>query len=208
MARVNAQEYFEQQALADDIKNELVKLAPKMWGCTQAQAYDLAEFRFNDFQFGDDGKLTHRATGLHAEHPQVLDYLQANSPHLVAVRPADVSVSDRAWLEGNLKARGEIVRRVGLEAATAEAQRYGLKDIADVKTKGVRPSDVDVPDNKEKKPTNPWAVAPENVDPATGRYSPAAISRQAHVVKALGIQKAAQIAGAVGSKIGDVRPRT
>jgi hypothetical protein len=207
MARVNAQEYFEERALADEIKSELVELAPKLWGCTDAQALDLAEFRFNDFQIGDDGKLTHRGTGLHAEHPQVLDYLQANSPHLVAARPADVSVSDRAWLEGNLKARGEIVRRIGLEAANAEAQRYGLKDIADVKSKGERPSDVQAPP-KEKAPTNPWARDGKNLDPATGKYSPAAITRQAALVKGLGIQKAAAIAAAVGSKIGDTKPRT
>jgi hypothetical protein len=206
MARVNAQEYFEERALADEIKNELVELAPKLWGCTDAQALDLAEFRFNDFQIGDDGKLAHRATGLHIEHPQVLDYLQANSPHLVASRPADVSVSDRAWLEGNLAARGQIVKRIGVAAAEAEAARYGLKGLADM-SKGVRPSDVKAPD-KEKKQTNPWARDGKNLDPATGKYSPAAITRQAALVKGLGIQKAAAIAAAVGSKIGDTKPRT
>jgi hypothetical protein len=54
---------------------------------------------------------------------------------------------------------------------------------------------------------NPWAATPENCDPRTGRYREGAINRQMSCVRAMGPERAAEIAAAadgVGAKLGDL----
>jgi hypothetical protein len=205
MPLVDAKEFFAKQLIADEIKSYLIETAPKAYGCTPQQANDLAELHFNEFRVSDDGKIIHSKTGLYADHPHVLEFFQKNAPHLVAQRPADVSMSDRAWLEGDLTARGILVKRMGAAAAEAEAKRYGLSSLTDMRTKGARPKDVEPP-KKTAKTVNPWANDPANVIPTTGKFSPDAITRQAALIKSIGAGKAAEIAAAAKSKIGATAP--
>jgi hypothetical protein len=93
-----------------------------------------------------------------------------------------------------LKARGELVKEVGQRRFEQILAEYGcdarnLKPAANP-TGEAAPAKVDPADRKN----NPWHRGAWN------------ITRQGQIVKAMGPEKAAQIAAAVGCKLGDVRP--
>ncbi len=51
---------------------------------------------------------------------------------------------------------------------------------------------------------NPWEPSPENCDQRTGRYHAGAVDRQMSCVRALGPEKAAEIASKVGAALGQI----
>jgi hypothetical protein len=123
--------------------------------------------------------------------------LQKEKEHLLP-RKIDSSLADRAFIDGNMTARGQLVRELGELEATRIAKSYGLSGIGDTRRARAALTD-DVKRNGDSK--NPWANIPENTD-ERGRYTARALTRQAQLVKA-NLTGAAEIAAAVGSKIGD-----
>jgi hypothetical protein len=126
--------------------------------------------------------------------------MQAEKPHLLPPQ-AGAGLADRAFIDGNLSARGQLVREIGEVAAHKAALSYGLSGIGD--TRRARAAQTD--EIKRGGANNPWADTPQNVD-RNGRYTAAAIGRQAALVKA-NEKGAAEIAAAVGNKIGDTMPK-
>jgi hypothetical protein len=126
--------------------------------------------------------------------------MQAEKPHLLP-RAFESSLADRAFIDGNLSARGQLIREVGEVAAHKIALSYGLSGIGD--TRRARAAQTD--EIKKGNANNPWADTPQNCD-RNGRYTANAIGRQAALVKA-NEKGAAEIAAAVGNKIGDTQPK-
>jgi len=118
-------------------------------------------------------------------------------PHLLP-RAYSSSTADRAFIDGNLRARGELIGELGELEANRLAKTYGLTGIGDTRRARTAQTD-DVKRGGESR--NPWADSPQNTD-ERGRYTAAAIGRQAALVRA-NEKGAAEIAAAVGSKIGD-----
>ena len=126
--------------------------------------------------------------------------MQKEKPHLLP-RQFESSLADRAFIDGNLRARGELVAQVGELEAARITKSYGLNGVGD--TRRARAAQTD--EIKRGGANNPWSDSPQNVD-RTGRYTAAAIGRQAALVKA-NEKGAAEIAAAVGNKIGDTQPK-
>jgi hypothetical protein len=125
--------------------------------------------------------------------------MQAEKPHLLP-RAFEASLADRAFLDGNLSARGQLIREVGEVQAHKIALSYGLTGVGD--TKRARAAHTD--EIKRGGENNPWSDHPSNLD-RNGRYTANAIGRQAALVK-INETAAAEIAAAVGNKIGDTKP--
>lgn len=123
--------------------------------------------------------------------------LQKEKEHLLP-RKTDSSLADRAFIDGNMTARGQLVRELGELEAARIAKSYGLSGIGDTRRAHAALTD----DVKRGNANNPWANTPANTD-AKGRYTANALTRQAQLVKA-NLTGAAEIAAAVGSKIGDI----
>jgi len=126
--------------------------------------------------------------------------MQAEKPHLLP-RQFESSLADRAFIDGNLSARAQLIREVGELEAARIAKSYGLNGVGD--TRRARAAHTD--EIKRGGANNPWSDTPQNVD-ARGRYTANAIGRQAALVKA-NEKGAAEIAAAVGNKIGDTQPK-
>lgn len=109
--------------------------------------------------------------------------------HLFATAvPADLEA--RAFGENNITARAQLYKQLGpVEYAEREAkwQAAGFKP-------GKRPKGNGEDKSKDKPRDNPWMAGQWNV------------TRQAHIVRAMGIEKANQIAAAAGSFVGATRP--
>jgi hypothetical protein len=98
---------------------------------------------------------------------------------------------------GNVQARGDFLRLYGDKDTDAAARECGLDGMHDWKTKGKVPAadDADKDKGKDKsKSPNPWSRQHWN------------ITAQGNLVRAIGIEKAAQIAKAAGSRIGATKP--
>jgi hypothetical protein len=138
-----------------------------------------------------------------SSHDIPLDNLSAfkrtmadEKPHLLP-RAFESSLADRAFIDGNMTARGELIKQVGELEATRIAKTYGLTGVGDTRRAHAAQTD----DAKRDSGKNPWAFSPQNTD-ERGRYNASALTRQAALVKA-NLTGAAEIAAAVGSKIGD-----
>jgi hypothetical protein len=126
--------------------------------------------------------------------------MQDEKPHLLP-RAFESSLADRAFIDGSLAARGELIKQVGELEANRIAKTYGLTGLGD--TRRARAAQTD--DVKRDSGKNPWAFSPQNTDEG-GRYTANALTRQAALVKA-NLTGAAEIAAAVGSKVGDTHAK-
>ena len=141
---------------------------------------------------GDDCVL--KETGEPIESDKSKAWLEKNKPHLMPAK-FERSLADRAFADNNMTARTELLRQVGKPEADRIAQQYGLRDVADSR-RGTPPADVE---GKKKIGTashkgNPFHASNWNV------------SAQGKLLRAVGAEKCAAIAAAVGSKIGATRP--
>jgi hypothetical protein len=127
--------------------------------------------------------------------------MQAEKPHLLP-RQFESSLADRAFIDGSLKARGELIAQVGELEAARIAKSYGLNGVGD--TKRARAAQTD--EIKRGGANNPWSDAPGNLDRTGRHYNANAIGRQAALVRA-NEKGAAEIAAAVGNRIGDTGPK-
>lgn len=121
-------------------------------------------------------------------------------PHLLP-RAFESSLADRAFIDGNITARGQLVQELGELEANRIAKTYGLTGVGD--TRRARAAHTD--DVKRDSGKNPWAFSLQNTDDK-GRYTANALTRQAALVKA-NLVGAAEIAAAVGSKVGDTHAK-
>jgi len=126
--------------------------------------------------------------------------MQDEKPHLLP-RAFESGLADRAFIDGNLRARQELLAQVGELEATRIAKTYGLTGLGD--TRRARAAQTD--DIKRDSGKNPWAFSPQNTDDK-GRYTANALTRQAALVKA-NLQGAAEIAAAIGARVGDTHAR-
>jgi hypothetical protein len=184
-----------EEALAPfDIEGQLYKIATEQWGSTHAQAEDFSKLHRDKFSLVN-GIAVHAATGKPIDDPEVLKYVSEAWPHLIPP-PFEVPLADRAFLENDMTARSRLVREIGPGAALDVAKRYGHETLHS-RAKGTRPTNLEAP--AEDKPkvshaSNPFHKSNWNV------------TAQAKLLRAVGTEKCAAIARAVGSTIGATRP--
>ena len=100
-----------------------------------------------------------------------------------------------AFVDGNVTARGQLSKTMPLAELDALAQSYGLKNAHDF-SRGKAPTGADADGDKKNggAKDNPWRASNWNV------------TRQAQLVKSLGLEAAARIAAAAGCTIGSTKP--
>lgn len=146
---------------------------------------------FESYKFGRD------------EIAKYIDECKTTKPHRFAVQSNDDALlfNQAFGAAPNLTAQTRVVKQFGLERAKEVAAMFGTS-LGSAKPgtapDGMKPA---TPAGGER---NPWSS--QYADPKTGRYSARAITLQANLVKAIGFQKASEIARAAGARIGDVRP--
>lgn len=132
-------------------------------------------------------------TGAPLESEKSMAWLRANKGHLL---PADTADADAAFVgRGNKTVAARLIRDLGKAEADRIAQTYGKRDALDNKP-GVAPQreQKDASGKPADHSKNPWSRAGWNV------------TKQGAIVKSLGVEKASQMARAVQSHIGAVRP--
>lgn len=165
----------------------------KAQGSTDAQRSDaIAVLTKQCEMVGDVVMLKATAEALDSEAS--LAWLQTNKPHLlppIYERP----LADRAFVDGNLSARGALVKQVGMTEANKIAESYGLRSAIDPR-RGKAPAE---PEGKKKN---------GNADHSKNPFHASAwnISKQGALLRAVGVEKCAGIAASVGSRIGATRP--
>lgn len=177
-------------------KEQAIKDALKACGSTDAQADDGAIILAGRVSVGNHGEYLLGAVPLDnvTEFKTVVAELK---PHLLPASANDLAV--KAFVDGNMTSRTQLVREVGLEEANRLAKAHGLGSVHD-------PRRARTPSAEQKeRANNPWSDHPNNVD-ERGRYTANALTRQAALVKA-NLSGAAEIAKAVGSKIGDTHAK-
>jgi hypothetical protein len=166
----------------------------KAEGSTDAQRADAIAVLTKQCEMVGD-VVTLKATGEALDTEASRAWLQTNKPHLlppIYERP----LADRAFIDGNGMARNALVKQIGKAEADKIAQRYGLRSAHDTR-RGNAPTE---PEGKKKTGNgaehrnNPFHKSNWN------------ISAQGKLLRAVGPEKCAAIANAVGSKIGDTRP--
>jgi hypothetical protein len=181
------------RVMAIDIETGLDEFF-KAQGSSDAQRADaIAVLASQCAMVGD--AVTLKATGEAIESEASRKWLADNKPHLLP--PVyERSLADRAFVDGNLSARGALVKQVGMTEANKIAESYGLKSATDTK-RGKAPAD-STPEkekgNGAQHRNNPFHKSNWN------------ISAQGKLLRAVGPEKCAAIANAVGSKIGATRP--
>jgi len=161
------------------------------YGSNDAQTADATLVLAKDFGMVK-GAVVHIATGAEITTPEVKAWLEANKPHLLPPK-FERSLADRAFIDGSLRARGELVAQVGEAEANKIAQRYGLRTFFDTR-RGKLPADAIGKPNGADHSKNPWHKSNWN------------ISKQGALLRAVGEEKAAQIAASVGSRIVATKP--
>ncbi len=163
---------------------------------TDAQRADAVIILSRDCRVSD-GKVILVDTGEPLDSEASIAWIVENKPHLVPAK-YERSLADRAFIDGSLKARGDLVKEVGKKEADRIAETYGLRSSHDT-ARGKPPlAEKRSDDASNKKPTdhskNPWHRSNFN------------ITRQGQIFNALGAEKAAAMARSVGSRIGATKP--
>ena len=191
---------------AHDLHDRVYKLA-QSWGASEELAEVFATSQKQKFQW-DGVRLSFNGVNAVDNADTKSHFTEgALKPLFPAVqivrKPVDTSSEERqAFERGSVQARGELVRKLGEAAADARAQAWGLDRITDFKSKAVRPtaenSEVEKPaaTEEQQKPvsTNPWSKEAWDT------------RRQFSVIRAMGPQKASELAHAAGSFLGATRP--
>ncbi len=162
---------------------------------TDAQRADAVIVLARDCRMDGD-KVVLVTTGEALNSDASKEWIKTNKPHLLPTK-YETPLADRAFAENNLTARGQLVKEVGKDEADKIAQSYGLKSSTDAR-RGTAPARADdgknKTDNATKHKSNPfWR----------GNWN---ISTQGKLLRAVGPEKCAAIAKAVGSRIGATKP--
>lgn len=172
-------------------KEQAIKDALAACGASEAQQADGAVVLAGRVSVNDAGHYILGSVPLDntTEFKAVIAELK---PHLLPAHANDLAAD--AFVSGNMTARTQLVREIGLEEANRLARAHGLANVYD--TKRARTPSAE----QKERANNPWSDHPNNVD-ERGRYTAAAITRQAALVKA-NHQAAIGIAKAAGATIG------
>jgi hypothetical protein len=164
----------------------------KAQGSTEAQRQDAIAI-LQDKCGMVAGVVILTATGETLDAENSKKWIAEHKPHLLPPK-FERSLADRAFADGNVTARGGLLKSVGYAEATKIAQSYGLKSVHDT-ARGKPPvmDDGKKPNGADHK-NNPFHASNWN------------LTRQAALLRAVGAEKCAAIAASVGSKIGATRP--
>lgn len=172
---------------------------------SDAQREDAAIVLRDQCEITDD-VLILKPTRAPFDAPESRKWMEQNRPHLLPPR-FERSLADRSFLDGNITARGQLVREVGSAEADKIAQSYGLKNVGDTR-RGARPEGASSDDKPKSGDSarNPWSNDPRWLD-ARGRYNARAMGEQSRITKVMGLDKASALARAAGSFVGATKPR-
>lgn len=132
-----------------------------------------------------------------SEIPLWVERAKTDFPHRFAVQSDhDAELCRAAFIAKNKTAEGRLYNAVG-------EQRYN--ELKRLYANGLPESEKKKLNGSADHSKNPWAPIETNISPKTGRYTDDAIRRQMSLCRAVGPEKAAQVAAAVGSKLGDIR---
>jgi hypothetical protein len=125
----------------------------------------------------------------------------------MADKAAIAALEREAFTFRSIQARGNLVKMIGEDNAGIRAQAWGLRNLQDFKTAGVKPDTEYEPDPSRPEPgakpapfrapsKNPWSAESWSTE------------RQRSVVKGLGLEKASELAAAAGSFVGATSPKS
>jgi hypothetical protein len=146
----------------------------------------------------DDFVLDHQAYHFtsEAELPAWIEKCRTEKPHRFAIQSDhDAELCRAAFIAKNKTAESHLYRSVGPE-------RY--EELKAMYENGLPESEKKKLNGNADHSRNPWAAVEGNINPKTGRFTEDAIHRQFSCVRAMGPQKAAQVAASVSCKLGDL----
>jgi hypothetical protein len=156
-----------------------------------ATAAGCLESAIDDFELD---VIDHRITSA-AEIPAWIEKAKEQFPHRFANQTDyDAEMCQRAFVFKNLTAEMQLYKAVGEQRFNELKALYANGVPASEKKKLKLNGSADHKDN-------PWLG---ETNPKTGRYTDATITKQMSLVRAVGPEKAAAIAAAVGSRLGDL----
>ena len=131
-----------------------------------------------------------------AEIPAWIAKAKMDFPHRFASQSdSDATLAHSAFVLKHKTDEGRLFNAVG-------EQRF--EELKKLYANGVPESEQKKLNGKGDHSTNPWAANEGSINPKTGRFTEQAIAKQMGVVRALGAEKAAALAMAVGCKLGDL----
>jgi len=131
-----------------------------------------------------------------SEIPAWIERCKATKPHRFAIQSDhDAELCKSAFVFKNKTAESRLYRTVG-EARFGELKALYANGLPESEKKKLN--------GNGDHTKNPWIGAGDNINPKTGRYTDAAITRQISLVRAIGVEKAAAVAASVHSKLGDI----
>ena len=165
----------------------------KAQGSSEAQRQDAIDvLKGQCSMIGNIVALSATAESLDSEKSKL--WIAQHKPHLLPPK-FERSLADRAFADGSLAARGELLKQVGPQEMDKIAKSYGLKSAHDTKRgTAAAGSGEKKGSNAADHKNNPWHRSNFNV------------TEQGAILRALGPEKAAALARAVGSHIGATRP--
>jgi hypothetical protein len=171
----------------------------KAQGSTEAQRADAIAVLKNQCSMVS-GVVILTATGDALDTDNSKKWIFEHKPHLLPPK-FERSLADRAFIDGNMTARGELVKQLGKKEADKIAEQYGLRSSLDsargeppLKERG-GPADSGKSNGKgANHANNPFHKSNWN------------LSKQGALLRAIGPEKCAAIAASVGSRIGATRP--
>jgi hypothetical protein len=158
-----------------------------------ARVYAVKEFAAGTFSA--DTAAGWAATLKH-DVPKLFD--KPKSVESDAANAANAELMASAFVSRSVTARGKLVEAIGEDKANEAAKTFGLTNLHDYVTRGKAPvvgEKADDKTNNKPKRDNPW-----------GSGAQWSITKQGALVRALGVEKASEIARAAGSFIGATRP--
>ena len=146
----------------------------------------------SDFELDVEGyRITSRD-----EIPAWIERAKAEFPHRFAVQSdEDAALAHSAFVLKNLTDVGRLYTQVGEKRFNELKAKW---------SNGVPASEAKRLNGKGDHSTNPWAPTEANINLKTGRFTDAAVGRQMGIVRALGAEKSAALAKAVGCRLGDL----
>jgi hypothetical protein len=156
----------------------------------------------------EDGSrvLIHTADGERADSARHGAYLHKVRTHYFAAK-VEASLLEKCFgANPSLTARGELRKEISAADFAKHAADWG-SDPVRLKPGSAPDGDGTTVATKAPSAANAWSDHPSNVDPKTGRYTAAALTRQASVVRGLGAEKAAGMARSAGAFLGATSPR-
>jgi hypothetical protein len=128
---------------------KLKVLTAKDAGMPEELAELFVDARGDRYVMGQDGKIRHRKSQVEM-HEHLTTKVRENRPTFFGIAektkttttttdPAMLELETLAFVHGNITSRGALVKQLGEAGATERAKAWGLRNLMDSKTRGVRP---------------------------------------------------------------------